>query len=527
MLCSCCRHFDTAVELLQDITDASYIASFHAKSVSQLSSVGTPNEKALVQEMLRCGTHATDVAVADAAASPPVARRAPKRRGIKGVGRGAATSDLRRQVMATSSVASAQAAFPDLAGQLSATLALRTWASCHAGTPPTHMLWLEEIKRYGAHGHHAAITHFYVGQALSMLQADLGVFCPPKSTIETTTETTATTPPCTAGETSAAPAATASPINARAMKVVELKAALQLRGLPTSGRKAELLARLEEALNCAQSCEEAPESEEIPGPTTVLTTDAAIDGASSAWEHPDWHYHRALDACRRFPRPELLRKVCYRLATRAATAPHPTPMQSAFYLHLGLGARTRQEIGRRLVKTTHPSTTDATPAAATADATPTTASIDESATAQYALLKEAQNGMDFQSNYVDHFPPGLTVFGLSVNDDGTMALASRLMCKQPSVVFSLSTAPKTPAAARSGGLLAAPTIASVRATIDDVIRKSDDVIASGGDILAVADEHDKEVRMLAWWEARESLDRQLETALTTLENDVFGWKKVR
>lgn len=280
--------------------------------------------------------------------------------------------------------------------------------------------------------------------------------------------------------------------NLSKLRVVDLKAELATRGCSTTGRKADLVARLTDAIsidslnfNTTQSvADNEAASDAIPKSWTACTTNKVTSA-------PDY-FLRAFSLCRDMSNPPLLHAISVALATSMRRS---DPCLAAMYLHAGLGIATRQQ---------------AIMHAGVMNGKGLGGNDRLGQLTQLYSLRNVVTASDFTEDYIDKLPNGLTVTSISVDGATESLLLSRV---------NAGTEATTVLRANQGALSVALN------ELESVIGGSDETIVAAKDILSASHGFEREKRVVEWWEAREALDRRLESLLSEFEDEGLGWTK--
>eukprot|EP00050_Salpingoeca_kvevrii_P016450 m.55550 g.55550 ORF g.55550 m.55550 type:complete len:925 (+) comp6941_c0_seq2:107-2881(+) len=287
---------------------------------------------------------------------------------------------------------------------------------------------------------------------------------------------------------SAASSASMSSGELAKLKVIDLKAMLKNASLPTSGKKQELIDRLEEHFAASADNDDDDDAEEesiCDSVDDACDSDAEMTDAPANLEQPagsgtklqaTMHLRKALEEVLRTPNPSLQREICQLLASALA---QQDPGEAAALLHISFGLTYAQtSITARLERTIrkHPSCLPAMHPAA-----PSAAFVEHLAQA------------------IDSLPSHIAVTALCHLESTNELLASRVEQGQAPIMLRISLA--------SG---------SFKQALDEFrhIIQSNEAIIKGRTSAA----NDRE----AWWKERLELESQLAAHLEDLEQRIMG-----
>jgi len=302
--------------------------------------------------------------------------------------------------------------------------------------------------------------------------------------------------------------------NLESLKVAVLREELKLRGLPTKGRKAELVERL--TTYFAEGQHDVPSSEKAEEPHHVGLFDPATPNNEDLANLPviakaRKHLMASFQLCKRMADPTILRNVCILLASLQGDH---DPLQTAYYLHVGLGVSARQEMAIRHCKLQ--------------DEQPLTSSlVDAPPVAQLYSFTTTSSGQDFDKEYLQNLPENLTVCSVSYQKTENALLITRVS-KSSAVAPLVQRVPLAQIAPWSPVAGTTDTRCALQLALEEleaIITGSDDVIDTSKGIIETEDKEEKQKMMDEWWNSRKQLDRRMGELVEKLENAILGpWK---
>ena len=306
-------------------------------------------------------------------------------------------------------------------------------------------------------------------------------------------------------------------VNVSKWKVVELKAELKARGLTVAGKKADLVARLGEdiasnsvayvattpapcspVVNIAATTPMAHAPLHAPGPTSRTLPSHSMTGLPSSAVSfavssltPSSTAKAAALAKNHFMEAF---KICRKFAdptmlkevcgALALLQGAADPTQTAFYLHNGLGITARQEMVIKVLRNEQRANDD--------DSSFLERKVQPSPTEELFSFSNVSSAGDFQRNYLDQLPIDLTVCSISLDPSGKALIVSRLQRGAIPTVQLLpipSIAPfEANAAATDARVAATKANAATAPALGMVLQELKDVLVTSEDVIGTAKE---------------------------------------
>ena len=210
-------------------------------------------------------------------------------------------------------------AFPRLGRHLAAVLSAQAWTAFQRDPSTLPVALMDEASRCPVTGISHAVLHF-----------NLGMIHYHHERRQQTADKSP--PPAAQPETPAREDAGLSAKELGAKTVAELKAMLKAQSASTTGRKADLVARLLELAGGTSPAAATAATEEVPA--------AAGRAPETSASRAESHLLAAFEGSTRLGDPTLLREVCLALGLLLLDT---EPDRAFFFLHAGLGITSRQE----------------------------------------------------------------------------------------------------------------------------------------------------------------------------------------
>ena len=404
--------------------------------------------------------------------------------------------------------------FPVLSGELAVVLTHMSWIQFHRHNSQISGTLVEEAVQLHATGHHKAIVQYWLGMiCLGKAKQEAGgaenIWLSQSAQTDAPSENLAVPSSVSPSPANVCADAGRSDTDLASLKVVDLRKMLKSHGLDAKGRKAELVGRLAE--HYFEQEADTPTETGHP-PTDKNLQQGCIDlSASPSVAKACEHLTASFQLCKRTADPTVLRNVCVSLAYLQGIS---NPLQTAYYLHVGLGVSARQEMAIRRCNTV-------------SDGHQPSIANTSSAAQLYSFIN-ASSGEEFEREYLQRLPENLTVCSISYQKSENALLISRVSnsSAMPPLVQRVQlpeVTPWIPPTDTKNDARCAMQLALEE--LDVIIAKSNDVIATSQGIRATEDDNERVKKMHEWWSSREALDQRMGTLVEQLENTVLGpWK---